>query len=187
MNRLLSIALAALLTTTLLSAQRGDVNRDGTVNVSDVTTLVNMILGVQQTDSAAADVNQDTHINVSDVTALVNLIQNPPAPEPQDSICFMHISDTHSTDITLKPMIEMLDTGDCAFAVITGDLMPTTAMLNELKAATKPIFQIPGNHDSWDGLGQRGFHEQVQLLLFLCRRASEQPHTARHWHRPVRD
>ena len=164
MHRFLSSVLIAIIATIALFAQqRGDVNRDGKVNVTDVTTLVNMILGVQQTDSAAADVNQDTHINVSDVTALVNLIQNPPAPEPQDSICFMHISDTHSTDITLKPMIEMLDTGDCAFAVITGDLMPTTAMLNELKAATKPIFQIPGNHDSWDGLGQRGFHEQVQL------------------------
>lgn len=74
MNRLLSIALAALLTTTLLSAQRGDVNRDGTVNVNDVTTLVNMILGAIPVDIVHADVNGDGNVNVSDVTALVNII-----------------------------------------------------------------------------------------------------------------
>ena len=168
MNRFISIILACILiTTSLLAAPRGDVNHDGKVNVSDVTALINMILGVQQVDSVSADVNNDTLINVSDVTALINLILNPPPPEPEDSICFMHISDTHASDITLKKMIELLDTGECAFAVITGDLMPTTTMLNELKAAQKPIFQIPGNHDAWDGLGQRGFHEQVQLTTNL--------------------
>ncbi len=168
MHRFLSSVLIAIIATIALFAQqRGDVNRDGKVNVTDVTTLVNMILRVEPIDSVAADITHDSRINVSDVTALINLILNPPPPEPQDSICFMHISDTHSTDITLKPMIEMLDTGDCAFAVITGDLLPTPTMLNELKAATKPIFQIPGNHDAWDGLGQRGFHEQVQLATNL--------------------
>ena len=164
MKHFLSLLLILITATpSLFAFQRGDVNRDDKVNVSDVTTLINMILGVVPTDSVAADVNQDTHINVSDVTALINIILNPPAPEPQDSICFMHISDTHKSNISLKKMIELLDTGDCAFAVITGDLLPTQTMLNELKTATKPIFQIPGNHDAWDGLGQRGFHEQVQL------------------------
>ena len=52
----------------------GDVNGDGKVNVSDVTALVNMILGVIPKDEAVADVNGDGKINVSDVTALVNII-----------------------------------------------------------------------------------------------------------------
>lgn len=53
-----------------------DVNMDGIVNVSDVTTLVNYILGINvpQFDIVAANVNNDDTINVSDVTALVNLI-----------------------------------------------------------------------------------------------------------------
>ena len=55
-------------------AVNGDVNGDGKVNVSDVTTLINMILGVVTMDQAAADVNGDGKVNVSDVTALVNLI-----------------------------------------------------------------------------------------------------------------
>ena len=53
---------------------RGDVNRDGKINVSDVTTLVNMILGVVTMDQEVADVNGDGKVNVSDVTALINLI-----------------------------------------------------------------------------------------------------------------
>ena len=52
----------------------GDVNGDGKVNVSDVTTLVNMILGVVTMDQTRADVNGDGKVNVSDVTALVNII-----------------------------------------------------------------------------------------------------------------
>ncbi|MBQ4139485.1 MAG: dockerin type I repeat-containing protein [Muribaculaceae bacterium] len=53
---------------------KGDVNGDGAVNVSDVTALVNMILGVQEKDEARADVDGNGVINVSDVTALVNII-----------------------------------------------------------------------------------------------------------------
>ena len=53
---------------------KGDVNRDGKVNVSDVTALVNMILGVIAKDEESADVNHDGRINVSDVTALINII-----------------------------------------------------------------------------------------------------------------
>ena len=49
-------------------------NGDGTVNVSDVTTLVNMILGVIPKDNTRADIDGNGTVNVSDVTALVNLI-----------------------------------------------------------------------------------------------------------------
>ena len=53
---------------------KGDVNADGKVNVSDVTTLINMILGVLPIDKPLADVNSDGNVNVSDVTALINMI-----------------------------------------------------------------------------------------------------------------
>ena len=49
----------------------GDVNDDEKVNVTDVTTLVNMILGVVE---IYADINGDGKVNVSDVTALINII-----------------------------------------------------------------------------------------------------------------
>ena len=57
----------------------GDVNCDGFVTIADVTALVNIILGKDDTkpyqySHDAADVNQDDSITIADVTALVNLI-----------------------------------------------------------------------------------------------------------------
>ena len=52
----------------------GDVNGDGKVNVSDVTALVNMILGTIPKDLDRGDINGDGNVNVSDVTALINII-----------------------------------------------------------------------------------------------------------------
>jgi surface protein len=52
----------------------GDLNGDGNVNVTDVTTLVNMILGIIPADQFLADVNGDGKVNVSDVTSLINVI-----------------------------------------------------------------------------------------------------------------
>ena len=55
---------------------RGDVNGDGTVNISDVTALIDYLLsgnpsGVNLT---AADCNQDSSVNISDVTALIDYL-----------------------------------------------------------------------------------------------------------------
>ena len=50
-----------------------DLNGDGTVNVGDVTTLVNMILG-KAPMAEGADLNGDGSVNVGDVTTLVNHI-----------------------------------------------------------------------------------------------------------------
>ena len=52
----------------------GDVNGDGEVNVSDVTALINKILGTADYSDAVCDINADGTINVSDVTALINII-----------------------------------------------------------------------------------------------------------------
>ena len=57
---------------------KGDVNHDGKVDVADVTTLVDYILGntSQGFDASNCDVNDDTKIDVSDVTSLVDIILN---------------------------------------------------------------------------------------------------------------
>jgi hypothetical protein len=56
----------------------GDVNHDGKVDVADVTTLVDHILGntPQGFNPNNCDVNNDTKIDVSDVTSLVDIILN---------------------------------------------------------------------------------------------------------------
>ena len=58
----------------IYSQAPGDINGDGEVNVSDVTALINKILGSSTYSNAVCDINGDGEINVSDVTALINLI-----------------------------------------------------------------------------------------------------------------
>lgn len=51
----------------------GDLNGDGVCDVTDVTSLINIILEEKVTTDVA-DINGDGHIDVSDVTALINNI-----------------------------------------------------------------------------------------------------------------
>ena len=55
---------------------RGDVNGDGSVNISDVTALINYLLSGNAVgvNLGGADVNQDGNVNISDVTALINYL-----------------------------------------------------------------------------------------------------------------
>ena len=52
---------------------RGDVNGDDSVNISDLTTLIDLLLGTGSA-SAAADCNKDGSVNISDVTALIDFL-----------------------------------------------------------------------------------------------------------------
>ena len=59
----------------LWSAVPGDVNGDGTVDVTDVNILVNIILGkANAADYPNANINGEGGIDVSDVNAVVNII-----------------------------------------------------------------------------------------------------------------
>ena len=61
----------------LLSIILGDMNFDGSLDVLDVVSLVNIILNsedVSPSEFIAADINEDASINVMDVVLLVNLI-----------------------------------------------------------------------------------------------------------------
>ena len=53
---------------------RGDVNGDGSVNISDVTALIDLLLGGSTISNPAADCNQDGSVNISDVTALIDYL-----------------------------------------------------------------------------------------------------------------
>lgn len=54
----------------------GDVNKDGAVNIADVTALIDYLLGgdAANINLDAADVNGDNTINIADVTALIDLL-----------------------------------------------------------------------------------------------------------------
>ena len=50
----------------------GDVNHDGDVNIADVTTLIDYLLGHAEVCPICADINGDEDINIADVTALID-------------------------------------------------------------------------------------------------------------------
>ena len=56
----------------------GDVNSDGVVNVTDVTTLISCVVNdnTSNINVEAADMNGDGNINVTDVTILINTVVN---------------------------------------------------------------------------------------------------------------
>ncbi len=58
------------------AALLGDANEDGFINMSDVTFVINYILGKSPSPFvfANADVTDDGYINMSDVTAIINII-----------------------------------------------------------------------------------------------------------------
>ena len=58
------------------TSTRGDVNRDGNININDVTTLINYILSQDATgvDLTAADCDPDGIVNIGDVTKLINYL-----------------------------------------------------------------------------------------------------------------
>ena len=57
----------------------GDINQDNIINVLDIISLINFILGSQIPDDSqiiSSDINEDQIINILDVVMLVNLILN---------------------------------------------------------------------------------------------------------------
>ena len=58
---------------------RGDVNGDGSVNISDINVVVNIILGFRANEETMlrADVNEDGNVNISDLNEIINIILNP--------------------------------------------------------------------------------------------------------------
>jgi hypothetical protein len=62
------------------SVMRGDVNQDGSVNIADVTELIDILLSGAEAP-AEADCNLDEGVNISDVTALIDYLLSGVWPE----------------------------------------------------------------------------------------------------------
>lgn len=149
-----------------------DVNRDNYVNCADLSAVYDYLLNDNEEYAAYCDVNNDGVITARDITAIYDyLLGRDPSNDRRMS--YLHISDTHSVDVTLQPAIEILNSDPTySFMILTGDFLPTETMMQEVLASEKPVFIIPGNHDSWDegstanALGQTGFREQVLNRLY---------------------
>ena len=54
------------------TAMPGDVNEDGSVDISDIVAVINQIAGTAS--YRYADVNNDTNVDISDIVAIINII-----------------------------------------------------------------------------------------------------------------
>jgi hypothetical protein len=59
-------------TYTTTDAIVGDVNGDGSVDISDVNIVINVMLGKES--NASADVNADENVDISDVNLVINMM-----------------------------------------------------------------------------------------------------------------
>ena len=57
------------------TTRQGDVNHDGSVDISDIVAVINTIAG-ETTYSSSADVNTDNNTDISDIVAIINIIAN---------------------------------------------------------------------------------------------------------------
>ena len=57
------------------TTRQGDVNHDGSVDISDIVAVINTIAG-ETTYSSSADVNKDDNTDISDIVAIINIIAN---------------------------------------------------------------------------------------------------------------
>lgn len=54
--------------------EKGDVNADGTIDISDVNLLLNCMLGRSHVDYSLSDINQDNIVDIADVSLLLNIL-----------------------------------------------------------------------------------------------------------------
>jgi hypothetical protein len=52
----------------------GDVNEDGSVDISDIVAIINQIAGTAKYTNS--DVNGDNNVDISDIVAVINIIAN---------------------------------------------------------------------------------------------------------------
>ena len=79
MKRYLLLTIIAAAMGLAASAMTGDVNGDGTVNITDVNQVINSILKGDY--NACADANSDGVVNISDVNQIINIILTGSTPD----------------------------------------------------------------------------------------------------------
>ena len=126
--RKILLALLATAVCFTAGAVTGDVNSDGEVNISDVNSLVDMILSGDFMDTG--DVNSDGEVNISDVNVLIEFILNGVPEEPIEPIVPKEIalddSDLEEPAEVIPDDEDALDYGD----YVENTIWATTVRIN---------------------------------------------------------
>ena len=113
----------------------GDVNDDGDVNIADVTTLIDYLLGSGiEINFLNSDVNQDGMINIADVTSLIDLLLTNSAKKSLHRIGTQFAAQYPGTNDHLVPASVVMRSGDTRTVevALANDEHDYTAMQFEL-------------------------------------------------------
>lgn len=103
----------------------GDVTGDGQVDIADVNTLINMMLG-KQSETDAADITSDGRVDIADVNAVINLMLGKVA-----SIGTEETIGEGKTNSNLHPV-----NGERVNSIVMSRMIYPSSMLTALKGKT---------------------------------------------------
>jgi formylglycine-generating enzyme required for sulfatase activity len=132
----------------------GDVNDDGSVNISDVTALIDHLLGGTSGsfNVANADVDADSHINIADVTYLIDYLLSGkwPGDGPSPATQTFTVNGVSFTMVTVEggtfTMGATPDQGDEEYLDMNNWGTPTP---HEVTLSTFTIGQTEVSQDLW--------------------------------------
>lgn len=100
----------------------GDVNKDGNVNIADVTALIDYLLSgdASSIDIVAADVNLDEDVNIADVTALIDQLLSSPSSLKASSWDACPVDSGIAIENTTGESLEVYDMdGNCCALIMS--------------------------------------------------------------------
>ena len=135
------------------SISAGDVNEDETLNVQDLITMVNHILGssdLMECALEAADINMDGTINIQDLISLVNAI----------------LGSARSAQLNGQAEIEYVTSGNDMIIQINSDVDLAGIQLSLLKDTQVNIELKDNSHINQDSHFQNGITRYLAYSMF---------------------
>jgi len=81
--------------------------------------------------------------------------------DDSSNISFIHLSDIHSSDVSVNEAICAVINSNVDFIILTGDLLADNELIAKIASSPKPVFIVPGNHDCYEMYGHEGFRSRV--------------------------
>ncbi|MBO6190232.1 MAG: leucine-rich repeat protein [Alloprevotella sp.] len=135
--------------------ERYDLSGDTKVNVGDVTTLVNMILGKAEMPPKA-DLNGDGQVNVGDATTLINVILQKQALDTAPELTA--IDEDVYTDGTLTYWLDTEDEEPLVYVYANEDIKETLT-----QAVVPAVVKIDGTHYTVTNIADLAFQGCTDL------------------------
>ena len=135
--------------------ERYDLSGDTKVNVGDVTTLVNMILGKAEMPPKA-DLNGDGQVNVGDATTLINVILQKQALDTAPELTA--IDEDVYTDGTLTYWLDTEDEEPLVYVYANEDIKETLT-----QAVVPAVVKIDGTHYTVTNIADLAFEGCTDL------------------------